>query len=125
MNAEAATTILVVDDDARAVELMRLILQHAGYRVVTAGDGATALELLPTERPRLVIADFMMPGMTGLDLCRRARAEAGSGFAFVLLTGMDDEATRRQAQEAGADDVLTKPFDRMELLARLARLLQR
>ena len=125
MAAEAAATVLVVDDDARAIELMRLILQHAGYRVVTAADGATALDLLPLERPRLVIADFMMPGMTGLELCRRARAESGHALSFVLLTGMDDEQTRRQAREAGADAVVTKPFERMELLAGLARLLQR
>ncbi len=126
MNAEATATVLVVDDDPRALELMQLILRHAGYRVLGAPDGATALDLLPVERPAMVIADLLMPGMSGLELCRRIRGEAaGAGLRFVLLTGMDDEDTRRQASEAGADAMITKPFDRMELLARLASLLQR
>jgi DNA-binding response OmpR family regulator len=126
MNAGPPPTILVVDDDARSLDLMQLVLRHAGYRVLAAPDGATALDLLATERPAVTLADLLMPGMSGLELCIRVRDVAAlSGMGFVLVTGMDEEDTRRRAREAGADDVVTKPFDRSDLLARLARLAQR
>lgn len=122
--AESGRTVLVVDDDARSLELVRLVLAHAGYRVLAAPDGATARELIVSARPDLTLADLTMPGVSGLDLCAWARATgAPSAMKFVLLTGMDDEQTRRSARSAGADDVIVKPFDRAGLLARVGQLL--
>lgn len=116
--------ILVVDDDGRSRELLRIILRHAGYRVLAAADGPAAIALLATERPAVALVDFLMPGMTGLEFCRWARARPElAGMRFVLLTGMDTDDTRVEAGEAGADAVVTKPFDRVRLLSSLAGLL--
>jgi DNA-binding response OmpR family regulator len=116
--------VLVVDDDSRSRELLRIVLRHAGYRVITAADAQAAVALLQAERPAAVFADLLMPGMTGLDFCRwtRSRAEY-AGMRFILLTGMDAEDTRADAREAGADALITKPFERVELLKTLRELL--
>lgn len=124
MNDTNGPLVLVVDDDARSRELMRIILRHAGYRVLTAADAQAAVALLEVERPVAAFADLLMPGMNGLDFCRWVRTQPGLGdLRFVLLTGMDADETRRDAAEAGVDAVMTKPFDRVELLARLSALI--
>jgi CheY-like chemotaxis protein len=116
--------VLVVDDDSRSRELLRLILSHAGYRVLAAPEAQSAVAMLEIERPALVLADCMMPGMTGIEFCRwiRGRPEL-AGLRFVLVTGMDDDATQSGARDAGVDAVVTKPFDRLGLLAQLSTLL--
>jgi CheY-like chemotaxis protein len=116
--------LLVVDDDERSRELMRIVLRHAGYRVVSAPDPQTAIALLATERPAAALVDLLMPAMSGLEFCRwvRSRPEF-STMRFVLLTGMDTQDTRQEAQAAGADAVVTKPFDRLRLLEQLTALL--
>ena len=126
MNATPAPLVLVVDDDPRSRELMALILGHAGYGVAQAEDPQAAIALLATARPALALVDYLMPGMNGLEFCAwvRARPEFAA-MRFVLLTGMDAEETRREALAAGADDVITKPFERLDLLARLKSLLER
>lgn len=116
--------VLVVDDDERSLELMKIVLGHAGYRVLTAPDGHVAIDLLATEVPQLVLADMMMPGMTGVELCQWVRGQPRlAATRFLLLTGMDDEDTRAQARSAGVDDVVVKPFERASLLRRLAAVL--
>jgi two-component system alkaline phosphatase synthesis response regulator PhoP len=116
--------VLVVDDDDRARELMRIVLRHAGYRVVAAAAAQEAVALLATERPAVALVDLLMPGMDGLEFCRwvRGRPELEK-MRFVLLTGMDTDETRRDARAAGADAVVTKPFDRIRLLEQLTSLL--
>jgi CheY-like chemotaxis protein len=115
--------VLVVDDDSRSRELMRIILRHAGYRVIVATDAQAAVALLEVERPEIALVDFMMPGMTGLEFCRWIRAHPDMGdLRFVLLTGMDDDETRRESLLAGVDSVVIKPFERVNLLSRLERL---
>lgn len=115
---------MVVDDDARSRELMRLVLGHAGYRVVVAPDARVAIGLLAAERPAAILADLLMPGMTGIEFCRWARSQPDlADLRFVLLTGMDAAETRDEALAAGADAVVTKPFDRTQLVAQLQALL--
>jgi two-component system phosphate regulon response regulator PhoB len=116
--------ILVVDDDDRSRELMRIVLRHAGYRVLAAPDGPAAIELLASERPAAALVDYLMPGMSGIEFCRWARSrEELADMRFVLLTGMDTDETRAEATAAGADAMVTKPFDRVRLLESLADLL--
>jgi DNA-binding response OmpR family regulator len=116
--------VLVVDDDDRSRELMRIVLRHAGYRVVAAPGPQAAIALLATERPAVAIVDLLMPEMNGLDFGRWLRAQpALATMRFVLLTGMDTQDTRNEARDAGADTVVTKPFDRIRLLERLNSLL--
>ena len=121
---EQLPLVLVVDDDSRSRELMRIILRHAGYRVVVAPDAQAAVALLASQRPQIAIVDFMMPGMSGLEFCRWLRQRPDfAALKFILLTGMDDAETRAEAARAGADSVVIKPFDRVELVDRLAKLL--
>lgn len=123
MNEPEGPLVLVVDDDARSRELLRIILRHAGYRVVAAADAQAAVALLQAERPVVALVDLLMPGLSGIEFCRwiRARPEL-AGLRCVLLTGMDTDETRRDAVAAGADLVVTKPFDRLRLLEQLGAL---
>ena len=116
-------TLLVVDDDERTRELLRLVLAAEGYRVVTAADGPAALEQIRARVPDVTLIDLVMRGMDGIEVCRRARQLAPSErMSIVVLSGMDDPAVRRLALEAGADAFMTKPFDRSELRECLARM---
>ena len=116
-------SILVVDDDPRARRLMRVILEHAGYRVALAADAEAALAELALCPAGVVIADLMMPGMDGIELVARLRREAiDPRPRLVLLTAMDTLETRTAALAAGADEVMTKPIDRAMLLERLTAL---
>lgn len=126
VHSESSKCVLVVDDDPRSLKLMSIVLGKAGYRVLTAGDGARGLERLVAERPDLVIVDLLMPGMDGLEFCRNFRQLPGLGTRpLAMLTAMASDEVRRQACQAGADAVFVKPFERLELLAELARLLER
>jgi phosphoserine phosphatase RsbU/P len=116
-------SILVVDDDPRARKLMRVILEHAGYRVALAEDGESALAEFALHPAEIVIADLMMPGMDGIELLARLRREPFEPRPLLmLLTAMDTSETRAAAYAAGADDLMTKPVDRGTLLERLAAL---
>jgi CheY-like chemotaxis protein len=124
MSETAALQVLVVDDDPRARELITLILKHAGFAVVAAEHPLAAMALLATARPALAVVDFMMPGMDGLEFCRWVRLQPEqAAMRLVLLTGMDSAETRQDAAAAGADAVVTKPFDRLQLLSQLNSLL--
>lgn len=118
-------SVLVVDDDARARELMRIVLSAQGYAVASAADGPTALAWISGQAPDVLLTDFRLPGMDGAALCRHARELAPRArMAIVVLSGADDPEVRRAAIEAGADEFLTKPVDRSELRDCLARLRQ-
>ncbi len=114
---------LVVDDDARSRELLQQLLVLGGYEVRAVGGGHAALALLADEVPDVAVIDLRMPGMDGLQLCRKIRdlARPGRDLPVVVLTGMDDEAARQAAIDAGADDVLVKPVDRIQLTQRVDR----
>jgi DNA-binding response OmpR family regulator len=121
-----ARKILVVDDEAVLVETIAYNLEQAGYRVVTASDGNSALEAARSECPDLILLDIMLPGMDGLEVCRQLRRESSTATTpIVMLTAKSDEIDKVVGLEVGADDYVTKPFGRRELLARVRALLRR
>lgn len=121
-----ARKILVVDDEAILVETIAYNLEQAGYKVVTAADGKSALEAARTEAPDLIILDIMLPEMDGLEVCRQLRRESSTATTpIVMLTAKGDEIDKVVGLEVGADDYVTKPFGRRELLARVRALLRR
>ncbi len=118
------TTVLIADDDADHRELLTLALRRSGHDVVVATDSASALAALRAGGVDAALIDVRMPGETGIDLCRRLRAEPGSDLLPVMLISADvDDQRILAALHAGADDYLTKPFSRAELCARLDNLL--
>jgi DNA-binding response OmpR family regulator len=122
MNRPTAT-ILVVDDEDRLREVVRGYLEQAGYRVLLAADGNDALEQARQHTPDVIVLDIMLPGVDGLEVCRRLRTFSD---AYVLmLTARAEELDRVVGLEVGADDYLTKPFSPRELVARVRALLRR
>jgi DNA-binding response OmpR family regulator len=119
----ATRTILVVDDEPQIVELARDYLEHAGFRVIAAADGTSALELARRDRPDLVVLDLGLPGLDGLDVTKALRAEGS--IPIVMVTARDDELDKLLGLELGADDYLTKPFSPRELVARVKAVLRR
>lgn len=121
-----ARKILVVDDEAVLVETIAYNLEQAGYQVITAADGASALEATRRETPDLIILDLMLPEMDGLEVCRQLRRDSKTATTpIMMLTAKDDEIDKVVGLEVGADDYVTKPFARRELLARVRALLRR
>ena len=116
--------ILIVDDDSRVTGALRRTLAYEGYQVSVAGNGEQALTLARTKPPDLVILDLMLPGIDGLEVCRRLRS-AGDSIAVLMLTARDAVVDRVAGLETGADDYLVKPFALEELLARVKALLRR
>lgn len=115
--------ILVVDDDPRLRDLVRIALERAGHLVVTASDGKQALVQNAREAPDLVVLDVGLPEMDGFEICRRIRER--SAVPIVFLTARDDEIDRILGLELGADDYVTKPFSPRELVARVRAILKR
>ncbi|HUG13551.1 MAG TPA: response regulator transcription factor [Thermomicrobiales bacterium] len=116
--------VLVIDDDTKILSMMRRGLIFAGYEVDTAESGEQALDITRSSLPDVVILDVMLPGIDGLEVCRRLRA-AESGLPILLLTARDRVPDRVAGLDAGADDYLVKPFAFDELLARIRALLRR
>jgi DNA-binding response OmpR family regulator len=116
--------VLVVDDDDTVSDVVRRYLERAGYGVVLADDGPTALAAFRDHRPDLVVLDLMLPGIDGLEVCRRMRAVA-SDLPVVMLTALGTEADRVLGLELGADDYVTKPFSPRELVLRVQSVLRR
>lgn len=115
--------ILVVDDEPTIVEFVRINLEKAGFRVLTAGDGETALRLAASEQPDLVVLDVMLPGKDGFEVCRELRRT--TAVPIIMLTARDDDVDKILGLELGADDYLTKPFNPRELVARIKAILRR
>jgi DNA-binding response OmpR family regulator len=116
-------TVLVVDDEAMVAEVVGRYLRREGYEVVSAADGAAALEAAQTHRPDLVVLDLMLPKIDGLEVCRRLRAR--SQVPVIMLTAKGEEMDRIIGLELGADDYLPKPFSPRELVARVKAVLRR
>ena len=120
---EAPTRILVVDDDPTVSEVVARYLERDGYAVETVSDGRTALDRALAEPPDLVVLDLMLPGLDGLEVCRRLRALAP--VPIVILTARGQESDRIVGLELGADDYVAKPFSTKELVARVRAVLRR
>lgn len=116
-------SVLVVDDDVKTAELVRLYLEREHYRVLVAHDGRRALELGRQKRPDLIVLDLMLPKVDGLDVCRILRAE--SEVPIIMLTARSTEDDVLLGLDLGADDYLAKPFSPRELVARVRALLRR
>lgn len=119
----AAGAVLVVDDDVLVRDVVGRYLSRAGYQVTVAGDGEHALRAARANPPDLVVLDLMLPGVSGLEVCRRLRA-AGP-VPVVMLTALGEEEDRIVGLELGADDYITKPFSPRELVLRVASVLRR
>ncbi len=115
--------VLVVDDQPSLVRLVRDNLETLQFRVISASEGARALDIVENEKPDLVILDIMLPGMDGYEVCRRIREF--TTVPIIMLTARNERADLVQGFEAGADDYVTKPFSADELLARVKAVLRR
>ena len=118
-----AQKILVVDDDEKTVDLVKMYLQRDRYEVLTASDGRLALEVARQRHPDLIILDWMLPTLDGMDICRILRSE--SEVPIIMLTAKSTETEKLTGLEQGADDYLTKPFSPRELVARVRVVLRR
>ncbi len=121
-----AQRILVVDDDRQIVRLIQSYLEQAGYHVLTAYDGDTAMRLIRTQRPDLVVLDLMLPNRDGWEITRLVRATPQlAELPILVLTARIDDADKIVGLELGADDYVTKPFNPREVLARVHAVLRR
>jgi len=118
-----AERILVIEDEERIAQFVKRGLIYEGYRVDVAYDGSSGLQMAREQLPDLVILDWMLPGLDGLEVCRRLRA--ASDVLILMLTAKEDVQDRVTGLDAGADDYLVKPFDFDELLARIRALFRR
>jgi len=118
-----AASVLVVDDDVTVRDVVRRYLELAGHRVALADNGEDALRWAAEHRPDLVVLDLMLPGIDGLEVCRRLRA--GTEVAVVMLTALGEEENRIAGLQLGADDYVTKPFSPRELALRVSSVLRR
>src|SRR2546428_13118486 len=114
--------ILIIEDEANIVQLIRLYLEQAGFTVLAASDGAAGLELPAREHPDLVILDLMLPALDGMEVCRRIRAWAST--PILMLTARQGEEDRIAGLELGADDYLVKPFSPREVVSRAKPILR-
>ncbi|MGH9154134.1 MAG: response regulator transcription factor [Acidimicrobiales bacterium] len=121
----APTRILVVDDDVTVAEVLTRYLEREGFAVETVGDGEAALATAAASSPDLVVLDIMLPGIDGLEVCRRLRAAGPAHVPVVMLTARGDEGDRVAGLELGADDYVVKPFSPRELTARVKAVLRR
>ncbi len=119
----AGKRVLVIDDDAKTVELVKLYLSRDGYRVLTAYDGIEALCLARESHPDLIVLDLMLPSISGLEVCRTLRNE--SDVPIIMLTAKTTDQDKLTGLDLGADDYVTKPFSPRELAARVRTVLRR
>ncbi|HEY7358520.1 MAG TPA: response regulator transcription factor [Ktedonobacterales bacterium] len=119
----AGELILIIEDEETIARLLQLYLGQAGYRTLIAADGITGLELHARERPQLVLLDLMLPGLDGLEVCKRIRSWANT--PLLMLTARQSEEDRILGLELGADDYITKPFSPREVVSRVRAVLRR
>lgn len=125
MEASVTATILIVDDEERNRKLLEVFMRAEGYRTISVSDGREAVSLASREPPDLILLDMMMPGMDGFDVVRALKGELSlRRIPLIIVSSLDDIASRRRVLSAGADQVLNKPVDRWQLSQHVARLLK-
>ena len=125
MTGSKSRTILVVEDEAAIRDMLSFTLQRGGYSVIEAADTREAMELLE-QKPDLVLLDWMLPGISGVEFARRLRQEVATrSLPVIMLTARGEEERKLKGFEAGVDDYVTKPFSTQELLARVKAVLRR
>ena len=117
-------TILVIDDDESLRDTIGLMLENEGFRPILVGDGTAGLEQAYAVKPHLILVDLRMPGLNGMEVCKRLRA-SGSNIPVIVLSALGDEIDKVLLLEIGADDYMVKPFGTRELLARIRAVLRR
>ncbi|HEX8979615.1 MAG TPA: phosphate regulon transcriptional regulator PhoB [Parasulfuritortus sp.] len=121
-----SATILVVEDEPGIQEVLKFNLGQHGHDVIVANDGEDAISLLRGALPDLILLDWMLPGMTGIDVAKRIRGDARlRGIPIIMLTARTEERDKVQGLDTGADDYITKPFSPRELMARIKAVLRR
>jgi DNA-binding response OmpR family regulator len=123
MDANAASAILVVDDNDDNAEIVRALLESRGFAVLVAHDGDEAMTLFESARPALVLLDVLMPGRSGWEVCRlmRQHPEHGRAVRIIMLTALSEWNDKQSAIQTGADDYVTKPLDLADLERRVRR----
>ncbi len=126
MSAIMEDTVLLVEDETDVVDLLRYHLRKAGFKVLIANSGSEGLEAVRQNRPDVVVLDIMMPGMTGLEVCRAMKADAAlAKIPVLMLTAKSDVKDRVKGLETGAEDYVAKPFSPKEVVLRVQALLKR
>jgi two-component system phosphate regulon response regulator PhoB len=119
-------TILIVEDEAALTAMLRYNLEREGFRVVEASDGEEALVAVAENKPDLILLDWMLPHLSGIDLCRQLRRGSGTrDIPIIIVTARGEEADKIRGLNTGADDYVTKPFSPQELIARVRAVLRR
>lgn len=113
--------VLLVDDEDLVRKVVRVVLEAEGHDVLEAADGEAAVAAVSSDAPDVVVLDLMMPGEDGIETCRRIKA-AGSASRVLVLTSVPAAEAHKEAEEAGADDFMVKPFSSLELIRRVASL---
>ncbi|MCW5765080.1 MAG: response regulator [Phycisphaeraceae bacterium] len=122
IQSPARPLILLVDDNEANLELLQAYLEGVGGSIMTARDGLEALRCLEAHKPDLILLDVMMPRMSGYQLCKRLKADpATKGIPVVMVTALTEVSDQERAEEVGADDFISKPITKPDLLARIAR----
>ena len=122
IQSPARPLILLVDDNEANLELLEAYLEEVGGAIMTARDGLEALRCLEAHKPDLILLDVMMPRMSGYQLCKRLKADpATKGIPVVMVTALTEVSDQERAEEVGADDFISKPITKPDLLARIAR----
>ncbi len=119
-------TVLIVDDEEAILTLLRYNLEKEGFKVMATGDGAEALTMVKERRPDIIVLDWMLPGLSGVEVCERLRGNDDTkGIPIIMLSARGEENDRVRGLDAGADDYMVKPFSPSELAARIRAVFRR
>lgn len=125
MEIPSTACILIADDNPQILELLEAYLDLPGVRIVTAANGEQTLETVERERPNLILLDVMMPKRSGLEICRMLKQdERYRDIPILIITALNEQADIERARELGADDFISKPVNKLDLMTRVRRLLE-